>query len=173
MDESLIDDAARAMLGVELDRAQGVVVQRDFQRFAASVGDHNPLYFDREYAQANGYPDLVMPPMYLQQVPSGVVDLEQLRPDGISAASSGSGTLSLSKCPRRMAGGEDIRFYASLHPGDIITAVRRLGAIEQKTGRSGRFVVMSFVTTYTRGVDEVVAEATKTVIARPAAGKGN
>ena len=74
-DESLIDDAARAMVGRELDRAEGVVTQREFQRWAAAVGDRNPLYFDREYARAHGYPDLVMPPMYLQHVPAGVVDL--------------------------------------------------------------------------------------------------
>jgi len=77
---SLIDDASRALIGTEVSRATGTVVKRDFQRWAAAVGDRNPLYFDEGYARAQGYRDVVMPPLFLSYVTAGVMDLAQLRP---------------------------------------------------------------------------------------------
>lgn len=32
----------------------GEVYRRDWQRWAAAVGDHNPLWFDPDYAQQRG-----------------------------------------------------------------------------------------------------------------------
>jgi acyl dehydratase len=164
-DTALIDEEARAMVGVELERAEGAVVLREFQRWAASVGDHNPLYFDLDYAKQFGHRDVVMPPMYIQHVTSGVLELAALRPDGIGQVSAG-GALAFPRCPRRMAGGESMTFYHHAYPGDHLVSVRSLGAIEEKKGRSGRFVVMNLLTRYTRdGV--LITENSRTVIARP------
>jgi hydroxyacyl-ACP dehydratase HTD2-like protein with hotdog domain len=109
-----------------------------------------------------------MPPLYLQHVTSGVADLDDLRPDGIPNGTA-AGALSLPNCPRRMAGGESIRFHVAIHPGDVITAVQRLASIEVKSGRTGPFVLINYSTTFFRADTEVVAESTKTVIARPPA----
>jgi acyl dehydratase len=165
---SLIDDEARALIGAELERSEGVVVRRDFQRWAAAVGDHNPLYFDAGFARAHGHRDVVMPPMYIQHVTTGVVRLDQLRPDGIPEG-SGSGALALPGCPRRMAGGEEIRFLAPAYPGDELTAVRRVAGLEQKSGRSGPFILVRLTSTYTRSDGELIAESTRFIIARPPA----
>jgi acyl dehydratase len=166
--ESLIGDEARAAIGSELGRAVGTVVQKEFQRWAAAVGDRNPLYFDEDYARANGYRDVVMPPMYLAHVTGGVVDLDELRADGIPIRSGGSGSVQLPRCPRRMAGGDDITFLEPVYAGDVITSVRSLAGLEQKSGRSGDFVLMHFRTTYTRDDGVLVAEAASSLIARPA-----
>jgi acyl dehydratase len=166
--ESLIGDEAWAAIGTELGRAVGTVVKKEFQRWAAAVGDRNPLYFDEDYALANGYRDVVMPPMYLAHVTGGVVDLDELRPDGIPLRSGGSGAVQLPKCPRRMAGGDDITFLEPVYAGDVITSVRTLEGLEEKTGRTGAFVLMHFRTTYTREDGVVVAETASSLIARPA-----
>ncbi|WP_157248923.1 MaoC family dehydratase N-terminal domain-containing protein [Nonomuraea typhae] len=34
------------------------------REFAAAIGDHNPIYRDREAAQAAGHPDVVAPPTF-------------------------------------------------------------------------------------------------------------
>ncbi|MFC5831291.1 MaoC family dehydratase N-terminal domain-containing protein [Nonomuraea insulae] len=34
------------------------------REFAAAIGDHNPLYRDKEAAQAAGYPDVIAPPTF-------------------------------------------------------------------------------------------------------------
>ena len=167
-EESLIGADALALIGQEISRAAGTVVKKEFQRWAAAVGDRNPLYFDEDYARGNGYRDVIMPPLYLSYVTAGVMDLEQLRPDGIPLT-SGTGVVPLPKCPRRMAAGDSITFLEPVYPGDEITAVRVLAGLEEKSGRSGRFVLMRFSTTYRRGDGTLVAEISGSSIARPAA----
>ena len=116
----------------------------------------------------SGYWDVIMPPLYLSYVTAGVMDLEQLRPDGIPLT-SGTGVVPLPKCPRRMAAGDSITFLEPVYPGDEITAVRVLAGLEEKSGRSGRFVLMRFSTTYRRRDGTLVAEISGSSIARPAA----
>ena len=89
--------------------ATGEVNRRDWQRWAASVGDHNPLWFDADYARANGYDDVICPPLYLQYCVLPVTSLQGLRPDGSSGAVSGS--LAFPRAPKRMAGGESTTFH--------------------------------------------------------------
>lgn len=165
VDDALISDEARAKIGTELSRATGIVVKKEFQRWAAAVKDRNPLYFDEAYAKSMGYSDITAPPMYVQFVTFGVADLDRLRPDGIP--SGGSGDIPLPKCPRRMAGGEEMYFYAPVYDGDVITAVRTCTDIVQKQGRSGAFVLASWNTTYTNQDGVLVAEIKASMIARP------
>jgi acyl dehydratase len=167
VEQSLVGPLALAAIGTEIARAQGTVVKKEFQRWAAAVGDRNPLYFDDEYARSHGYREAVMPPLYLQQVTLGVVDLDQLRPDGIPGGGGTSARIPLPKTPRWMAGGEDTRFFEPVYDADVITSVRSVVSVEQKQGRSGAFVVITSRVTYTRGDGTVVAEATMTTIARP------
>jgi acyl dehydratase len=167
-EEPLIGDDALALIGREISRASGTVVKKEFQRWAAAVGDRNPLYFDEDYARQQGYRDVIMPPLFLSYVTAGVIDLGQLRPDGIPLT-SGTGVVPLPKCPRRMAAGESISFFQPVYPGDEITAVRVLTGLDEKSGRSGRFVLMRFSTTYRRGDGTLVAEIAGSSIARPAA----
>jgi acyl dehydratase len=162
--DDLISAEARALIGTELSTVQGIVVKKEFQRFAAAV--RNPLYFDADYARAHGYRDVVMPPMYLTQVTVGVADLDDLRPDGIPNANLGK-VIPLPKTPRRMAGGENVTFHEPIYDGDVITAVRVLEKMEQKSGRSGSFVLSTSRTSYTRADGTLVAEATMTTIYRP------
>lgn len=164
-DEPLIPAEVAALVGTVAARRGGVVDVKEFQRFAAAVKDRNPLYFDSEYARAHGYADVVAPPMFLPHITLGVADLDELRPDGTTPA--GSGNVSFPRCPRRMAGGEDITFFAPVYGGDVITSERRIRDIAEKRGRSGRFVLVTWQTTYTNQRDEVVAEATSSMIARP------
>ncbi len=58
---------------------------------------------------------------------------------------------------RTMFGGEEWEFHRPLLIGDTVTAQRRLGAVEEKDGRSGPFVLIHYETTFTNQRDEVVA----------------
>src|ERR1700743_834029 len=164
-DGSLIPEEARARVGSEIGRAQGQVVKQDFQRWAASVKDRNPLYFDAAFASAHGDPHVAVPPMYLGSVTAAVADLDTLRPDGI--AGRGPGDVSLPKCPRIMGGGESIQFHQPVYDGDTLHAVRGLAHLEQKPARSGPFVLVTTRTTYVRQDGTTVAEAVTSTIARP------
>jgi len=95
----------------------------------------------------------------------GITDLDALRPDGTPGG--GAGDIPLPACPRRMAGGENWQFHAPLYDGDVITATRRIEDITEKSGRSGRFVLVTWLASYRNAGGELVAEARSSMIARP------
>jgi acyl dehydratase len=164
-EQSLIDDESASRVGTVAATATGEVNRRDWQRWAAAVGDHNPLWFEPEYARAQGYRDIICPPLYLQYAVLGVTALNGVRPDGSSGAMSGS--LAFPRAPRRMAGGESTSFCGAAYHRDEIEMVRTIESIVEKQGRSGRFVLVTWRTVYRNQHDELLAEATTSMIARP------
>lgn len=164
-EDSLIDADSAARVGSVAARARGDVDQLQWQRWAAAVGDHNPLWFDADYARANGYVDVVCPPLYLQYAVLGVTSLDALRPDGSSGAVSGG--LAFPRAPRRMAGGESTTFHLPCYHRDEVEMVRTIESIVEKQGKSGRFVLVTWHTTYRNQLGQLVAEATTSMIARP------
>jgi acyl dehydratase len=87
MPDTLITPELQAMIGTETSERSGTVYKKEFQRFAAAVGDLNPLYFDKEAAVAAGYRDVIMPPMFLSCMLNGVTLLDSLKDDGTVARS--------------------------------------------------------------------------------------
>jgi acyl dehydratase len=163
MEESLITPEAKAMIGQEVARQSGVVSRKEAQRFAAAVGDLNPLYFDDEAARAQGYRDVITPPLFLSHVLQGVTRLDALRPDGVPAEAGGDLPL---RAQRLMAGGEEYEFLEPIYPGDTISATTRIQNIEEKSGRSGGFVLVTRETVYTNQDGVLVARARFSMIAR-------
>jgi acyl dehydratase len=145
-----------------LEVRSGVVVKRAFQDWAAAVGDLNPLYFDEAYARSAGHGDVVMPPMFLSQVTTQTRFLHDLRPDGIPLGNS----FGLSLPQRRMAAEEETEFWATLYPGDYVSATRRLVSVEHKRGRSGEFSLITLEIAYTDVQLRPVARTIASIIAR-------
>jgi acyl dehydratase len=164
-DDSLIDAKSASRVGTVAATATGEANRRDWQRWAAAVDDHNPLWFEPEYARAQGYRDIICPPLFLQYAVLGVTTLDGLRPDGSSGAASGS--LAFPRAPRRMAGGDSTTFFGPAYHRDEIEMVRTIESIVEKQGRSGRFVLVTWRTVYRNQRGELLAEATTSMIARP------
>ena len=164
-EDSLIDAKSASRVGTVAATATGEANRRDWQRWAAAVDDHNPLWFEPEYARAQGYRDIICPPLFLQYAVLGVTALNGLRPDGSSGAASGG--LAFPRAPRRMAGGESTSFFGPAYHRDEIEMVRTIESIVEKQGRSGRFVLVTWRTVYHNQRRELVAEATTSMIARP------
>ena len=162
MADDLITDEARAQIGKVTRRAQGTVVLKEAQRFAAACADHNPIYFDDDAARAAGYREMVVPPPYVQYAVLGVTDLAQLREDGILA---GGERLPL-KVSRVMYGGDEIEFLEPVYDGDEITAETRVVSIEQKDGSRGPFVLSTNETVFTNQHGVLVAKGRSFSIAR-------
>lgn len=164
-DKTLIDPESASRVGTIAATATGEVHRRDWQRWAAAVSDDNPLWFDPDYARANGFRDIVCPPLFLQYAVLGVTRLTALRPDGSSGAISGG--LAFPRAPKRMAGGESFTFHLPAYDGDAVDMVRTIASIVEKQGRSGNFVLVTWHTAYRNQHGELLAEAATSMIARP------
>jgi acyl dehydratase len=152
------------MIGREWDRRRAVVSTLEFQRWATAVGDLNRLYFDADFARAHGYRDVIMPPLYIAHVVSGVRRLDDLRPDGAPATVGGLDLLIPHE--RRMAAGDTLEASGPVYGGDELTSVTRLHAVSAKDGRSGPFVLVEWRTRYTNQHGCTVSELTSGVILR-------
>jgi acyl dehydratase len=152
------------MVGEPLGEAvSAVVTRREAQRYARAVGDLSAIYFDEEAARAAGYDGLVAPPTFVGHVVVEGSTLDDLRIDGLWSARGPKLRLGVS---RTMFGGEEWEFRLPVLVGDTITAQRRLGAVEEKEGSSGPFVLIHYETTFTNQRDEIVAVSRLVGIAR-------
>ena len=151
------------MIGTVTRRFSGEVSLKEAQRFAAAVRDRNPIYFDDEAARAAGYRGIVTHPLFLPHALHGVVNLDELREDGIPNA---PGVRIPLKVTRSVYGGEEFEFFLPVYPGDVITGETRVAALEQKEGSKGPFVLTTMETTYTNQNGEVVAKSRTFSIAR-------
>jgi acyl dehydratase len=92
------------------------------RRFAESVGDLNPMYFDAEYAKASGFPAIVVPPAMVFHLTTGV-DLKDLL--GVASRS-----LLLAE--------SSIEFERSIYAGDRLLITVKLVDITERSGPTGR-----------------------------------
>jgi len=152
------------MVGQPLgDPVSATITRRESQRYARAVGDLAAIYFDEDAARAAGYDGLVAPPTFVGHAVVEGATLGDLRTDGLWADRGPKLRLAVS---RTMFGGEEWELRGPVLVGDTITAQRRLGAVEEKDGRSGPFVLLHYETTFTNQRDEVVAISRLVGIAR-------
>jgi acyl dehydratase len=160
----LVPPETMAMVGAALGQpVTAVITRREAQRYARAVGDLNPIYFDEEAARDAGYDGLVAPPTFVGHAVVEGGALGDLREDGLWVDRGRKVRLGVS---RSMFGGEEWELRGPVLVGDTVTAQRRLGAVEEKDGRSGPFVLLHYETTFTNQRDEVVAVSRLVGIAR-------
>ena len=152
------------MVGQPLgDPVSATITRRESQRYARAVGDLAAVYFDEDAARDAGYDGIVAPPTFVGHATVEGATLEDLREDGLWVDRRRGVRLAVS---RTMFGGEEWEFRRPVLIGDTVTAQRRLGAVEEKEGRSGPFVLLHYETTFTNQHDDVVAISRLVGIAR-------
>jgi len=120
------------------------------RRFAATTGDHNPLYWDDEYAEKSPYKGVIAPPTLIFEL---TYDLW--------AAVSEHG---LSKEFKEWLGfevnlqraGNDYEMVQPVYPDDIITVRRKVVDVTEKQGRKGSFAFLTSEVTYTNQRGELL-----------------
>ena len=123
---SLLTPELLANIGKQGEPKREIVTRRDIRKYAIATNNPQRKYLDGDVA----------PPMFHVPLFWDVVELEQLRPDGVSVDKL------LPKFPleREMAGGLEIEYLQPIHPGDGLTATRTLTDIYEKEGRSGPLI---------------------------------
>lgn len=145
-------------------RLLGEIIARDFQRFAITIGDMNPLYFDAGHARMHGYRDIIAPPTYLPAVLGWDAGprQEELLEDGNDPANLPAELAGM----RMMGGGQQITFGVPLHPGDVVSVEKELVDRYHKAGRSGDIHFAIYETLYLNQHDEVLLTCRETFLAR-------
>jgi len=131
------------------------ITRGDIRRFAAAIGDDNPLYTDREAAKAAGYADVIAPPTFL-----------------ISASTGGGGggfilepELGLNFA-MVVHGEQSFDFTRPVQAGDVLVLEQRIADIQDK----GSNELMTLVTEVSTEGGEHVATVTNTIVSRGTAG---
>ncbi len=154
----------RALVGERLGEPIAARIEaKDAERFAYAAGDLNPIYFDDAAARAAGHRGRIVPPGFLVWALAAPRPLSALAKDGLWRATGPPVRLQVA---RILYAGEEWEYRAPVYAGDTVRAETRLAALEEKSGSTGPFVLMTVETTYTNQANEVVAIVRGRQIAR-------
>jgi acyl dehydratase len=149
IEESVITEELRNMLGVAAEPEVLEVEKGHIRRFAEAVGDPNPLWQDEAYALKSRYGIIIGPPMFLQDEGKNTLA------DKLIKIVSPNSFLN---------GGVDIEFYKPMIPGDIITTQAKLADLYEKQGKTGKLLFMVVEVTFTNQRGESVSKSRNTFI---------
>jgi len=130
------------------------------QRFAAAIGDQNPLYWDENYARQTPYGGISAPPTLIFEVNHNVRGA--LGADGfVRQLADFLAPLGL---PERA--GNEYEMRQPVRPDDVLTLRRRIVDVGEKQGKTGRVVFVSSEITYTNQRGEVLGSDRETMVGR-------
>ena len=131
------------------------------RQYALAIGDFNPLYSDRGFAQTHGLREVMAPPTLIcdtwQYVDSDMDDRGDLVGRGPIRELEG------------LRAGNEYEFFQPIHPDDVISAHWTVKDVYEKTGRTGSLVFQVSETTFYNQADELLARNTETMFYRPEA----
>jgi len=102
------------------------------------------------------------PPMFLFNAHQPLVDLEALRPDGLTV----DPLLPALPLTRVMAGGVTNRYHRPVRAGDVLVLTRTLTDIYEKQGASGSLIFVTYSVRVETEAGELVMEETRRRIFR-------
>ena len=148
-EESLITKAWRDLLEYEFPPTVLEVERGNIRRWTEAVGDLNPLWNDDEYARKSRYGKIVAPLTFL--IDRGITPIA----DRIIATEGP---------PSFLNGGTEIEYFKPIEVGDTIKATQRLADIKEKTGSSGKMLILLCEIDYKNQKGELVRKCRQTFI---------
>jgi acyl dehydratase len=119
--------------------------------FAQAIGDPNPLWQDRAYAEKSRYKKIIGPPLFLLDV--GLVKLVDRLVD-------------IAPLMANINGGTEVEYFKPIFAGDTITTVAKLAEVEEKKGKTGSLIFLVVEVKYTNQRGELVEICRNTFIRR-------
>ncbi len=125
------------------------------QEFVEAIGDDNPLFKDREFAVAQGYPDTPCPPIFFtsafQEFTGAFFRVfEEL---GVNLENV-------------LHGEEEYEYLTEIYPGEILTCHLRIDSITEKQSQSGKMDFINLKTSFINQAGEEVLRARSLIIER-------
>jgi hypothetical protein len=112
----------------------GPIKRLDAKRYARAVEDNNPLFHSIDYAQEQGYEDVVVPPNYVPAIieTGEGAPSDALRQDGIDPELF---PVSIPDTAGLMGGGQELTIDRYIVAGEYITAEKEFSDIYQRESR--------------------------------------
>ena len=150
----------KATVGQEIIlRAPDEIGRSSLRQYALAIGDFNPIYSDREFAQINGLRDVMAPPTLIcdtwQYVDSDMDERGDLLGRGPIRELEG------------LRAGNEYEFFQPIHPDDVVTAHWTVKDVYEKTGSTGSLVFQVIETTFYNQSGELLARNTEKMFYRP------
>ncbi|HCL26758.1 MAG: MaoC family dehydratase [SAR202 cluster bacterium] len=128
------------------------------RQYALAVGDFNPLYSDKKFAQSHGLADVMAPPTLVcdtaQYVDSDMDERGDLLGRGVLREFQG------------LRAGNEYEFFQPVHPDDVITARWRVKDVYERTGSSGRLAFQVIEVDFYNQREELLTRNTETMFYR-------
>ncbi len=157
---TLLTDEIRALIGREVTYTAPEELGRAAIRyFALAVGDHNPLYTDRDHARQHGLRDVMAPPTLLCETNQ----YTGLSPDDEGFAGHTWGI----KIPqtRMVRGGNSYEWHAPVYPDTVVTATWQFTDASERTTSSGKaMLVLTSTARFTDASGQPLVTNTETII---------
>ena len=154
-ESKVITDAARALIGVELDPVTIEIDKTLLKRFAIAVRSPNapnPLYVDEAYAAKTEYGGIIAHPTLCGGFPWLGPILEKVNP-------------SMGKYRVGLNGGNEYEFFEPIRLGDVLTARPKLTNLSEKPRDDGGvMLVLDLEATFSNQRGEPVLAARQTLL---------
>jgi acyl dehydratase len=153
-------------LGVSHREDLGEVSPILTKRYAAAVGDRNPLYLDEAAAATAGYPNVIAPPNFIAAVItwSPGAPYDGLREDGTEADTHLPGVPA--QGVRVMGGGEEMTFEKPVVAGTRLTRTTELIEVSMRESSKGAMIVARYQDRYSDSEDDTLMRTIRTVLLR-------
>ena len=154
-ESKVITDAARALIGVELEPVTVELDRTLLQRFAVAIkwpNPPNPLYHDERYARKTRWGGLIAAPTLCGGFPWLGPILEKVNP-------------TMGKYRVGLNGGNEYEFFEPVRLGDALSARPKLTALEEKLRDDGGvMLVMNMEAEFYNQLGEKVLAARQTLL---------
>jgi len=128
--ESVITDEMRKSIGIESEPTIVEIEKEPIRRFAAAMGNPNPLHFDEEYAKKHGFRSIVAPPGFN---PLYFFHIKTAEPQEEAREIR-------SRFTHGLNGGGEYEFFQPIQAGDILSITHRTSDIYERDGRMGKMI---------------------------------
>jgi acyl dehydratase len=137
--------------GIEMEPEVWEAGAEHIKWFAQAIGDPNPLWQNRAYAEKSRYKEIIGPPLFLLDV--GLVKLVDRLVD-------------MAPLKANINGGTEVEYFGPIFAGDTITTVAKLAEVEEKKGKTGSLIFLVVEVRYTNQRGELVKICRNTFIRR-------
>ena len=141
-------ESIKLFIGIASKPVKNEVEKGAIRKFADAIGDPNPLFRSEESARHSRYGKIVAPPTFCRTFDYGEIPELNLNKDGV------------------IHGEQAFEYYRPILAGDVLYCSTKLADVREKTGNTGRMIMLVYEQVAVNETEEIVVRGKSTVIYR-------